>query len=311
MTPRDFRGTRALVTGASSGLGRALAEGLVREGARVVLTGRSEDRLRQVVDGLRQAGAQASHMLVVPADLTEPEDRARLLAETAAWHGGAVDLVINSAGVGAYGRFESHEPSVLRAVMELNLFALAELCRGSLPLLRQGRSPVLINIGSIVARRGLPGRSEYSASKFAVAGLTESLRPEWSYDGIHILLVNPGWTATAFEDNAVVDTAFVKTAHRRTRTPEEVARAILRAARRRKNEVTLTAQGNLLLAFNRVLPRFVDWGMARWTRRLYRRYLSTSQPDPNSVRDSAPSGSASERGPLSPARETSTMDPHR
>ena len=136
-------------------------------------------------------------------------------------------------------------------------------------MLRRGRRPALCNIGSIVARRALPGRSAYSASKFAVAGFTDAIRAEWARDGIHVLLLNPGFTATEFEKNVVVDTAIYKTDHRRTMTASSVALATLRALERSKSEVTLSAPGRLLLLANRLAPRFVDWGLSRWTRRLY------------------------------------------
>jgi short-subunit dehydrogenase len=150
------------------------------------------------------------------------------------------------------------------------VFALMEMCRCALPLLRKGREPALCNIGSIVARRGLPGRSEYSASKFAVAGFTEAIRAEWARDGIGVLLLNPGFTATEFEKNVAIDTAVYKTDHRRTMTAEAVAKATLRALEKRKKEVTLSSQGSLLLLSNRLLPRMVDWGLGRWTKKLYK-----------------------------------------
>ena len=152
---RSFRDARCLVTGASSGLGRALAEHLARAGARVVLTGRSADRLDAVVAGLVSGGVSPSALVSVPADLTDPADRHRLLA-VASDRLGALDLAINAAGVGAYGHFETHDESVLRRLFEVNFFALAELSRGVLPLLRLGESPALINLGSIVARRACP-----------------------------------------------------------------------------------------------------------------------------------------------------------
>src|SRR5262249_150886 len=182
-------------------------------------------------------------------------------------------LVYNVAGRGAYGAFEGHDEEVMRRVFEINLFALAEVCRAALPLLRKGTSPALINVGSIIARRGLPGRSEYSASKFAVAGFTQSIPSQRSRDATHAPIVNPGFTATAFESNLVVDTAFYKTAHKRMMTPHQVAEATLRALRRGKHEATFSPAGRLLLLTNRLLPRFVDWGLARWTRRLYNRAL--------------------------------------
>jgi short-subunit dehydrogenase len=266
--PRTFQDARCLITGASSGLGRALAEALVRAGARVVLTGRSAERLDALVRGLISNGARPEALDWVVADLTRPDDRRRLFDITASRFG-ALDLVVNSAGVGAYGRFESHDESVLREVFEINLFALAEICRAALPLLRLGDHPALVNFGSIVARRALPGRPEYSASKFAVAGLTESLRAEWAIDGISVLLVNPGFTATAFESNLVVDTAIYKTHSHREMTAEQVALATLKALRQDRHELTLSPGGRLLLLVNRLMPRFVDWGLGRWTRRLY------------------------------------------
>ena len=274
MPRRRFEDARCLVTGASMGLGRALAEALVRRGARVVLAARSADRLREVADRLVEAGASPSAVLPFPADVTKAEDRADLLAFASEQFGGALDLVINNAGIGAYGRFESHDEAVVRRLFEINVFALIEICRGVLPLLREGRSPALCNIGSVVARRGLPGRSEYSASKFAVAGFTEAIRAEWARYGIDVLLMNPGFTATEFEKNLVIHTAVYKTNHRRTMTPEAVAEVTLRALERGKNEVTLSRPGRFLLFVNRVAPRFLDWGLDRWTTRLY-----ASEPD--------------------------------
>lgn len=284
MPRRTFARARCLVTGASSGLGRAIAGALVRRGASVLLTGRSAGRLKAARDELTPLAAPGAFVKAVPADLTDSDDRRRLFDAAHETFGGALDLLVNSAGVGAYGRFESHDESVMRRVFEINVFALAEACRAALPLLRRGRRPAMITVGSIVARRGLPGRPEYSASKFAVAGLTESLRAEWKIDGIHVLLVNPAFTATAFESNLVIDTALYKVDHKRTMSADAVAEATLRALVRGKNEVTLTPYGRLLLLTNRLLPRFVDWGLGRWTRRLYSRedalraVESTSRP---------------------------------
>ncbi len=265
---RTFRGVRCLVTGASSGLGRALAEHLARAGALVVLTGRSADRLGAVVQGLIAEGVDRTALHPVPADLTLADDRLRLIS-AAAEHLGALDLAINAAGIGAYGHFETHDESVLRQLFEINVFALAEMTRAVLPLLRLGESSTLVNLGSIVARRGLPGRPEYSASKFAVAGLTEAVRAEWAKHGINVLLVNPGFTATAFERNLVIDNAIYSTSHKRTMSPDAVAAATLRAVLQGRYEITLSLPGRFLLFMNRLSPRFIDWGLNHWTLRLY------------------------------------------
>jgi len=245
MARRLWSETRSLVTGASSGLGQAIAEELVRVGATVLMTGRSSDRLEAVASKLRAEGADASRILTSPADLTAEDDRRKLFSLVRERLGG-LDLVINNAGVGATGQFDTHDPSVLRKVFEINFFAMAEVCRESLPLLAEGRDPFMVAIGSVNARRGLPGRSEYSASKFALSGFIESIRVEWARFGIHLLQVNPGFTATPFDEHAVVDTARIPVAHRRTMRPEAVARATLRAIERRRREITLSWPGWLL-----------------------------------------------------------------
>jgi short-subunit dehydrogenase len=292
---RRFAGTRCVVTGASSGIGRAVAEQLAVAGASVVLTGRDGHRLGEVEARLRGSGVEAGRLHVVTADLTRAEERRRLFQAVARRFDGGLDLLVNAAGVGAYGPFVSHDPLVLARVLEVNVVALAEVCRLAYPLLRRGGRASVVNLGSIVARRGLPGRAEYAASKFAVAGYTESIRAEWSFDGIQVLLFNPGFTDTAFERNAVVDTAYLKTADRRRMTAEFVAGRLLWAVARGRAEATVSGPGRLLLAVNRVAPRFVDWGLGRWVRALYRR--SGLEPGEIPVAGGVPTGGESASGP--------------
>jgi short-subunit dehydrogenase len=267
-THRTWARARCLVTGASSGLGRALAEHLVAAGARVILTSRSRERLDATARTLIAAGADPGAVPTMAADLTRPADRRRILA-FAERRFGALDLVVNSAGVGAAGHLDTHDPTVLRTVFEINVFALIEMTRAALPLLRLGDRPTLVNLGSIAARRGIPGRPEYSASKFAVAGFTESIRAEWARFGIKVLLVNPGFTRTEFEQHLIVDTARYSVTHWRTMTADQVARATLRALDRGQNELILSTPGRLLLLVNRIAPRFVDWGFRRWTLHIF------------------------------------------
>jgi short-subunit dehydrogenase len=263
MAQRSWTETRALVTGASSGLGQAIGEHLIRAGASVVLTGRSTDRLALVAERLVREGADPGRIIMAAADLTRDDDRHKVFA-LAKDRLGALDLVINNAGVGAAGQFDTHDPSVLRRVFEVNVFAMAEVCRESLPLLCEGQDPVMVTMGSVNARRALPGRAEYSASKFAVTGFTESIRIEWRRFGIHVLQMNPGFTNTPFDDHALVDTSRVKVKDRRTMTADAVARATMRAIERRRREVMLSREGKLLVLANRLAPRFVDWGLSRW-----------------------------------------------
>jgi short-subunit dehydrogenase len=260
---RLWNETRCLVTGASSGLGQALAEHLARAGASVILTGRAADRLRLIAESLIEEGTDPERLVTVPADLTVEEDCQRLFDEVATRFD-ALDLVVNSAGVGADGQFDTHDPAVLRQVFEINVFALVDVCRRALPLLALGNQPVLVNVGSVVARRGLPGRSEYSASKFAVTGFTEAIRVEWRRFGIHVLQVNPGFADTPFDHHVVASTARYSVAHHRVMSAANVARAITSAIERRKRETTLTWHGKLLVLAGKIAPRFVDWGFTRW-----------------------------------------------
>src|SRR5271166_4748960 len=257
MARRTWSETRSLVTGASSGLGQALAARLVRAGATVLLTGRSTERLAAVVGGLKSEGADPARMITVAADLTIEEDRRRLFT-LARERFGALDLVINNAGVGATGQFDTHDASVLRRVFEINVFAMVEVCRESLPLLAAGRDPVMVMMGSVNARRALPGRSEYCASKFALTGFTEAIRVEWTRFGIHVLQVNPGFTNTPFDEHAVVNTARVSVKSRRQMSPDAVAQATLRAIEKRRREMTLAWQGRLFVLTSMIAPRFGD-----------------------------------------------------
>ncbi len=282
---KSFQGARCLVTGATSGLGEALTRQLIAQGARVVMVGRSRSRLEQLAWTFLEQGVRPEAVIPVAADVTVPIDRKIALDLAAERFGGALDLVVNGAGVGAYGRFESHDESVLRRVFEVNFFAAAEICRGALPLLRRGDHPWLVNIGSVVARRALPGRPEYSASKYALAALSDALRAEWAIEGIGVLLINPGFTSTAFEKNLVANTAVYSTEQHRGMQADQVAQETLKALQKGHHERTLTGQGRLFLAANRLAPRIVDWGLGRWTRRLYGNTEALSkaetQPPPN------------------------------
>lgn len=264
----DFQQARCLVTGSTSGLGRAFALRLAEQGARVFITGRNAARLQETLMLLRERSPFPLAHESLLADLTIADDRDHLFNQIEHQFG-ALDVVFNNAGVGSTGQFSSNDEYLLRQIFEINVFAAAEVMRKSLPLLAKGEYPTLVNVGSIVARRALPARAEYCASKFALAGLTESLRAEWARDGVHVILLNPGFTNTPFEKNLLVDNAVMKVTHLRLMSAEAVAEAALRAILRKKNEIALTSRGRALLLMNRLFPRLVDRGMANLTRRLY------------------------------------------
>jgi short-subunit dehydrogenase len=261
-TVTDLRGSRIILTGASFGIGEALARELARQGARLVLAARSQERLDRLAQELRAAGVE---VLAVPADVTDPTHRQRLIDEVLRAFGG-IDILINNAGVGATGYFAEADEARLRQVFEINFFGTTELTRLALPHLAKGRQPMIVNVSSVIGRRAIPGYTEYCASKFAVCGWTEALRAELVRQGIHVLLVNPGLIETPFRDHLVEDRLQSHGRRPKAMSAERCAQIIVRAMKRRRNEVVITFEGKLLLWANRLVPRFVDWLMARYAR---------------------------------------------
>jgi short-subunit dehydrogenase len=215
---------------------------------------------------VREAGGVIA---TVRADVTSAEDRKRM-AEAAVRHFGGLDVVVNNAGIGATGHFADVSPERLRAIMEVNFFGLTETTRVCLPLLRQGDRPAVVNISSIAGKRGIPARSEYSASKFAVQGFSEALRAELAKDGIDVLVVCPGLTQTNFSQNMLEQKARLQMDHLRGMTPEAVAEATLRSLERGRHEVCLSLGGRLLVLVSRFLPRLADRIARRKVRALFR-----------------------------------------
>jgi short-subunit dehydrogenase len=255
----DLTGSRIILTGASSGIGHALALRLAERGARLVLASRNEERLAALADAVRARGSSAA---VVPTDVADPTQRVRLVEQTLAALGG-IDMLINNAGVGALGFFEEADELRLRRIMDVNFFATTELTRLALPHLRQGRNPMLVNVASVLGRRAIPGMVEYCASKFAMVGWSEGLRAELARHGVHVLLVCPGGIETEFDANMIEQRTRLSWRNRRRMSADRCAQLIVGAMRRRKNEVVITTSGKLMLWANRAAPRLLDWVLAR------------------------------------------------
>ncbi len=262
---RDLRGARLLLTGASSGIGRCLAEQAARAGARLALTARSADKLQELARSLQGFGAEA---VAVPGDVTSEADRQHILAAVVERFDG-LDVLINNAGVGSWCHFAESSEDILRRVMEVNFFAPAELIRLAIPVLRKGRQPAIVNVASMCGRRGMPAWSEYSASKFALCGLTEALRGEMVRFAIDVLLVVPGVTRSELWQHLLRNTGRYRLDVNRGMPPEKVAAGILRALRKNRTETVLGWDARWLLRVQRFLPSLVDALLARQIRRLY------------------------------------------
>ncbi len=260
MARRTIEGSRAIVTGASSGIGRAIALELVRQGGKVVCMARREDRLQTLAKEIESLGGSVA---CIASDVTNAVARGRCL-DAAQTRFGGLDILVNNAGVGAIGPFETSDPQRVRRIMEVNFFALVEMTRAALPLLRQGRRPIIVNISSILGRRGVPHNSEYAASKFAVHGFSESIRAEFSAAGIDVLVVSPGTTDTEFFDQVLESKGGPKWPQHAAVSAETVAQATVRAIRRGNHEITPYLWGKVLVLLNRISPWLVDKLMDRY-----------------------------------------------
>jgi NAD(P)-dependent dehydrogenase (short-subunit alcohol dehydrogenase family) len=195
---RSFRGATVIVSGAAGGLGRALGQRFARAGSRVVLLDRDAAGVAAVGDELSRSGAE---VLALPCDVTEPDACAGAVAAALRQYG-RVDVLVNNAGITHRSAFASTETSVLRRVLEVNLFGAINLTRPALPHLQQSRG-LIVAISSVAGYTPLIARTGYAASKHALHGFFESLRTELAGDGVDVMMVCPSFIATGIEKNAL------------------------------------------------------------------------------------------------------------
>lgn len=254
MTQRIFADKRVLLTGASSGIGWYLASELVRAGAYVVVTSRREDRLQK----LRQSfGNPRRRLIAVPGDISDPIHRQKLV-DTAVSELGGIDLVFNNAGIGAVGAFEDATPERLRRIFEVDFFGVTELTRLALPHLRKGVNPAICIVSSVLAHRGVPGKSEYCAAKFALRGWTEALRLELKPTGIDVVTISPSTTSSEFFDSLLDSEPVEKTVKFGIQSAERVAHSILGAVKKGRRELILSPGGKALVWLSRLAPGLMD-----------------------------------------------------
>jgi short-subunit dehydrogenase len=244
-----------LITGASEGIGAACAAEFAARGARLSLTARS-------ADGLTRAGGPSA--LVTAGDLTAEDTRRRVVDRTLERFG-AIDVLINNAGVGAYGPSWSAPIEDVRHIMELNFFALLGMIQLVTPHMRARGSGMIVNVGSIGGKIPLPWMTVYSASKYAVTALTEGLRMELRGAGVKSLLVCPGYVTTGFQQHVCSGHApeSVVRARRMAIDAAACARAIRRGVEREARTVLAPRSGWLLVAAARLFPRLVEARMAK------------------------------------------------
>ncbi|MCC6763270.1 MAG: SDR family NAD(P)-dependent oxidoreductase [Deltaproteobacteria bacterium] len=252
----EIAGATALVTGASSGIGASVARSLAAAGARVALVARRADRLAMLAAEIGGGAAPFA------CDVRDPGQIAATV-EAVGTSLGPVDLLVNNAGVGRYLGFLESGPEDVAAVFETNLHAALHFTREVLPGMLARRRGYMVNVASIAGRIGSRNHTIYCASKFALAGFSESLALELDGTGVGVTLVNPGIIDTPFFDHASF-VAFPPGARARAIPPERVAAAVVRAVTRDLPEVTVPATYAIGAVLKAAAPRFFRRVMRRF-----------------------------------------------
>lgn len=246
-----------IITGGSSGIGKALAEEFGAHGSKILITGRNQVDLDKTVSELAAKGVV---IIGVRADVSLIEDNKRM-AEQAISHYGTIDVLINNAGISMRALFEEANIDVIEKVMNINFFGVLYATKFCLPEIIRNKGSI-IGISSIAGFRGLPGRTGYSASKFALNGFLEALRLELNPTGTHVLTACPGFTSTNIRKRALMKDGSVQGESPREEgnmmTAEECARYIYMATVKRRRTLVLTTQGKLAVFMNKWLPGLSD-----------------------------------------------------
>ena len=244
-----------VITGASEGIGAACAEAFRKRGARLMLSARSADKLAKV------AGPGD---IFYAGDITLAGTRQAVVDRTIEQFG-AIDILVNSAGVGLYAPAWSAPMSEVRRMFDLNVFALLEMVQLVAPVMRRQKRGTIVNIGSIAGKVTLPWFTLYSASKYAVGSLTDGLRMELKRDGVHAMTVCPGYVSTGFQSHVLAGAPPESVQRSRTFkiTAPQCAEAIARGVERDARTVVTPRAGWLFIMIERLLPRLVDAQMER------------------------------------------------
>lgn len=249
------------ITGASSGIGRACAAGYHRAGSMVVAAARSLDKLRALADELG-----GDRVAAVAMDVTDASQRLNAL-NLARERFGSVDVLVNNAGWASFSSVLRTPTEHLDRMLQLNVAAPIAMIQAVLPEMLDRGSGQIVNISSVVGNQAIPRMAVYSATKAALTSLSTGLRMELRGTGVDVVLVAPGSTNTPFFDAAAsVDVKAVRFSQAQ-HPPEWVARAVVRASRRRQREVTLTVEGKLISAIRRSSHRLADGIMYQVARR--------------------------------------------
>jgi len=246
-----------IITGGSSGIGKALAAVFGSRGSKILITGRNQGALDDAVKELSSKGIEIAGF---QSDVSKEADNAAMAAKAVALYGG-IDILINNAGISMRALFQDLDLEVIKRVMDINFYGAVYATKSCLPQIMERKGSV-VGISSIAGYRGLPARAGYSASKFALQGFLEVLRTEMLKTGVHVLTACPGFTASNIRKTALTQDGTAQGASPRDESKEmsaeECALHIYKATKKRKKFLTLTTQGKFVVFLNKWAPGFMD-----------------------------------------------------
>lgn len=251
-----FKDKVIAITGASSGIGKALADAALAAGARVAICARNLEKLKAAFG----EGPLSDRLLLLKADVSREED-CRDFIQALVAHWGQLDILVNNAGISMRALFRDLDVKVLQELMDINFWGTVYTTKFALPYLQKSKG-TLVGISSIAGYRGLPGRTGYSASKFAMQGFLEALRTELLYSGVNVMWASPGFTASNIRNvalgadgNAQQETPLQED---KLMSAGQCAAIILKGIERRKRSVVMTTQGKLTVWMNKLFPAWMD-----------------------------------------------------
>lgn len=267
-------GKVAIVTGASSGIGKATAREFARAGAITVLAARRAERLERLAKEIRKMGGTA---LPVPTDLTDPRQIANLIQETLD-NFGRIDILANIAGYAHYDWFEELTTENLRKAYEVNVIGLGELIRQVLPTMKAQRSGFILNMSSYASKIAVPLLTVYASTKSAVESLTDGLRRELAPWGITVIRIHPSAvTGTEFKEKAVANGGVpYKSIPLGQVTRGRVAREIVQLVEQPRRSHFVSRLYDVAIILNMVFPAFIDWNSINFVRSKRRKELASA-----------------------------------
>lgn len=249
-----------LITGASSGIGEALARQCAAKKAKVIVVGRSREKIKAVTDLIYHEGGEAYSIV---ADICRTEDVQRITRESLErWE--RIDVLVNNAGYGVHGNFADVSLEIIRNNFETNFFATLNLTKSVLPYMIGQKSGMIVNIESIVSLRSMPSNSSYSATKHALHAMSEAMRIELAPSNINVLSVCPGLIRTNFSENRLhVGEDKIKTPPWLYMPASKCAAKIIRAIEKNKRQVVITNHAKIIAFLQRLSPSLVDFILAK------------------------------------------------